>query len=74
MTSDDTRARIAQIGEHELLTVKQAAEYLTMGEAHCWKLVRERTIPSRRVGRRVLITRADLVAYFESLPNAYDNA
>ena len=68
-----TEPVVQQIDQHELLSVRQAASVLKIGEAYCWKLVRAGTIPSRRIGRRVLVKRSDLADFTANLPAAYES-
>ena len=50
----------------ELLTVKEAAEYLGTSERFPRRLVEQRAVPVYKVGRFVRFDRADLDAYLES--------
>jgi excisionase family DNA binding protein len=43
-----------------LLSVPEAAHLLGVGTTFCWELVRSGTLPSIRLGRRVLIARSAL--------------
>jgi excisionase family DNA binding protein len=43
-----------------VLTVEQTAEFLRIGRALAFKSVRDGTIPSIRIGRRILVPRERL--------------
>ena len=57
---------------NELISVRNGARHCDLGESTLWRLVRKGEIPSRRIGRRVLIRRGDLDAYVDSLPDAFE--
>lgn len=48
-----------------VFTVEEAARLLKIGRTHCFRLVAEGTLPSVRLGRRVLVPRAALEALLE---------
>lgn len=50
----------------DVLTVHQAAEALGICEASVYRLINERVIGCRRVGRKILIPRICLVDYINS--------
>ena len=50
----------------DLLTVEQAADYLTLTEHVVRRLIRERRIPFRKVGRQVRLRRTDIDEYLAS--------
>lgn len=50
------------------LSVRQAAEVTSLGEKAIRELVNKGEIPARRFGTRILIDRAGLEAWFDSLP------
>ena len=49
----------------ELLTVAEAAEYLRCGRQRVYDLVSQGRVPYLKDGARVLIRRADLLAYLD---------
>lgn len=49
-------------------TVKESAAYLGISEWSLRVAIRSNKLPVRRHGTTILIDRADLDAYFESLP------
>jgi excisionase family DNA binding protein len=48
------------------LSVPEAAALLGLSANHAWRLVSNGVIPSMRLGRRVLVPRAALVALVEN--------
>ena len=50
----------------DVLTVRQAAEALCVCEASVYRMVKERSIGFRRVGRKILIPKVCLVDYLNS--------
>ena len=50
----------------DVLTVQQAAEILGVCKASVYRMIKERTIGSRRVGRRILVPRICIVDYLNS--------
>jgi excisionase family DNA binding protein len=49
-----------------LLTISQAAEELSVAQVTVLRLVRDRAIPCRRIGGRILFTESDLAEYIET--------
>ncbi|MGO9264672.1 MAG: helix-turn-helix domain-containing protein [Candidatus Binataceae bacterium] len=56
---------------NDLMTVsiKDAAKMLGLSFKSCWDRVHRGEIPSRRVGRRILIDRSELQQWFLSQPS-----
>lgn len=52
----------------ELLTLKEVAHYLRVSRATVFRLLRGRSLASRKVGRRTLVHRADLAAFIARTP------
>jgi len=48
------------VNERLTLTVQEAAELIGISRAHAYELVRQSTIPSLKLGRRVVIPRRAL--------------
>jgi excisionase family DNA binding protein len=56
--------------EHQLLlTIRQAAQRLAIGERTLWELTRRGAIPCVRIGRAVRYTPGDLQAYITRQKN-----
>jgi excisionase family DNA binding protein len=51
-----------------VLNVDEAAEALSMTERALRQLIWRRKIPTRRLGKRVIILRADLEKFLQDLP------
>lgn len=62
--------RIEEIDQDELLSIRQCAAALKISPSNCWRRIRAGEIPSRRIGRRVLVRRVDLATYTASLLSA----
>jgi excisionase family DNA binding protein len=52
-----------------LLTVHEAALVLGLDDAATWRLIRDRLVPARRLGRRVMVPRDTLEAVVRDLPS-----
>ena len=54
-------------GENEnvVLTATEAARLLRIGRATCYEQIRQGVIPSKRIGRRILVPRAALMHKLE---------
>ena len=50
----------------DVLTVQQAAQALGICEASVYRLIHERTIGSRRIGRKYLVPKVCLIDYINS--------
>ncbi len=50
----------------DILDIKEVAEILRIGINTAYKLVKDGTIPSRRVGRKYLIPKICLIDYIKS--------
>lgn len=50
----------------DVMTVQQTAEALGVCEASVYRLIKERTIGCRRVGRKILIPKVCLIDYINS--------
>lgn len=50
----------------DVMTVKETAEALGICEAAVYRMVKENTIGSHRVGRRILIPKVCLIQYVKS--------
>ena len=59
----------AVVADKSYLTVKQAAETSGLGSSTIRLLIRKRQLRAQRVGRRVLVKRADLERFLESNSN-----
>lgn len=53
-------------GYPDVLSVETAAELLTISKNSMYRLVREKRIGSKRVGRKILIPKMCLIAYIRS--------
>jgi excisionase family DNA binding protein len=53
--------------QHERLvfTVREAAEVLGISKSHAYELVARRELPSRRLGRRIVIPRDPLYRFLD---------
>jgi excisionase family DNA binding protein len=51
------------------LTVPEAAALSSLGQTSIYKAIKERRLRIRKYGTRTIITRADLVAFLENLPD-----
>ena len=51
--------------EHDVLTLKEAAEYLRVSVSQFFRLLKERQIPGRKVGGHWRFSRRQLLAYVE---------
>jgi excisionase family DNA binding protein len=51
------------------LSIKDAAKVLGLSFKSCWNRVHSGEIPSRRIGRRILIDRTELQQWFLSQPS-----
>ena len=69
VTRDD-RVLVDEIDQDELLSIRQCAETLKISPSNCWRRIRAGEIPSRRIGRRVLVRRVDLATYTAYLLSA----
>ncbi len=56
------RAMQSKIFQRPVLTVDEAAKFLTLSRQATYEAVRRREIPSVRIGRRILVPRAGLEA------------
>jgi excisionase family DNA binding protein len=65
---NDTFARetISPLG----LSIEAAAEVSGFGRSKVFELIRTGALPARKVGRRTIILRCDLVGFMENLPRA----
>ena len=52
------------------MSVGEVAKGTDLSPRTVWGLVKSGELPSRRIGRRVIILRSDLVAYLEGRPSA----
>lgn len=53
--------------ESALLTVPEAAAYLSIGKSRLWEHIRDGVIPAVRIGKSVRIPRSELDAYVRRL-------
>jgi excisionase family DNA binding protein len=51
---------MSQLTSGRLLTVKQVAERLNLSERTVWRLIRDRLLKVKRIGRTVRISESDL--------------
>ena len=73
MMDEDVRSRTALSPDALVLNAMDAATLLGISRAHFLKLYSsDRTPRPRRLGRRVLWSRAELVAWFDAGCPAYD--
>jgi excisionase family DNA binding protein len=61
-----TNATNTQLGASELLSITEAAEATRLTESTIRAWLNQRRIPCVKLGRRVLLRRADLVALIEA--------
>jgi excisionase family DNA binding protein len=52
------------------LTVPEAAALSSLGQTSIYKAIKEGRLRIRKYGTRTIITRADLVSFLETLPDA----
>jgi excisionase family DNA binding protein len=51
------------------LTVREAAALSSLGQTSIYNAIKERRLRIRKYGTRTIITRADLAAFLENLPD-----
>ena len=68
MSLNDRATRQGATSDKPFLTVKQAAEVSSLGASTIRLLIRKRQLRAQKVGRRVLIKRADLESFLEAQP------
>ncbi|CCE12118.1 conserved hypothetical protein [Bradyrhizobium sp. STM 3843] len=56
------------------LTVPEAAALSSLGQTSLYKAIKEGRLRIRKYGTRTIITRADLAAFLESLPDGTTQA
>lgn len=56
--------------EPELLTGDEVRRILSIGKSLYWDLIWSGKLPSKRIGRRVLVSREALTAFIDALPSA----
>lgn len=54
-------------GEHEVLTVEEAAAYLQIHKATVYKYIREGLLPAARLGKVYRLLRRDVDAFLETM-------
>ncbi len=54
-------------GEHEVLTVEEAAAYLQIHKATVYKYIREGLLPAARLGKVYRLRRRDVDAFLETM-------
>lgn len=58
-------------GPSPVLTVNEAAAYLRISRSLAFTAVRDGTLPSLRIGRRILVPRRQLEALLDGQPDAH---
>jgi len=53
----------------ELLPLPEVKKYVPVKDTKLWELIWSGELPSKKIGRRVYVTREDLNAFIESLPS-----
>jgi excisionase family DNA binding protein len=71
--ADEKRTAAQPIGDH-LLTLREAAAVLRLSTRTVREYVKRREIRGRIIGKRWRFRRADLDAFFENAPSAWDFA
>jgi excisionase family DNA binding protein len=54
----------------EGLSISQAAEVSGVGRTKIFEFIGAGTLPARKVGKRTIVLRQDLMAFLENLPRA----
>lgn len=65
--SDATPARENAAHESPFLSVVEVADVLGVSQRRAWRMVREGTIPSFKLGQRVVVPRASLEDWGEAI-------
>ena len=52
---------------NDVVTVKQLAEMLDIGESLAYKLVKQNTIQSKKIGRQYKIPKNNVINYFNNI-------
>src|SRR5690242_8906384 len=62
------RVRREMLPEQQVLTVPQAAKISGLTERATWLAIYRKRFPHRRLGRKVVVLRADLESFLKALP------
>jgi|RhiMethySRZTD1v2_1073278.scaffolds.fasta_scaffold2958566_1 predicted DNA-binding transcriptional regulator AlpA len=62
------RVRREVLPEQQVLTVPQAAKISGLTERATWLAIYRKRFPHRRIGRKVVVLRADLEKFLHALP------
>ena len=61
---------VEQHGMPIAMSVDEVAKGTDLSPRKVWGLVKSGELPSRRIGRRVIVLRSDLLTYLEGRPSA----
>ena len=50
------------------MSVDEACHVAGIGKTRMYELLRSGSVPARRIGRRIIILRSDLLAWMDALP------
>lgn len=54
----------------KLLTIEELCKELGIGRSKAYQLLKDKQIPSGKIGRRILIRRSDMEQYIDRMMNA----
>lgn len=54
----------------KLLTIEELCKELGIGRSKAYQLLKDKQIPSGKIGRRILIRRSDMEQYIDRILNA----
>lgn len=54
----------------KLLTIEELCKELGIGRSKAYQLLKDKKIPSGKIGRRILIRRSDMEQYIDRIMNA----
>jgi excisionase family DNA binding protein len=66
VTRDLDRELARRLGPEEILTVTQAARFLGVARRSLYEAIGRLEVPHRRIGRRIVLSRAALVRWLDS--------
>ncbi|RYC33880.1 DNA-binding protein [Lichenibacterium minor] len=64
MRNDNEQDTTGRVG----LSVDEACHVAGIGKTRMYELLRSGSVPARRIGRRIIILRSDLLAWMDALP------
>lgn len=54
----------------KLLTIEELCKELGIGRSKAYQLLKDKQIPSGKIGRRILVRRSDMEQYIDRMMNA----